>query len=309
MDSFFAKFGWRSLSAGMGSNLVGLTFNVLCVAGLTILLTPSISAAQTNTPNVLQSFASGHLPQILAFVVVSLCYALLAFALASCYSESNLSATVSWFRWLDPAVVSAGEYSTASISSLQLLWFTLIVVFISIENLFLHKGLPGLSDSVLALLGMPAISKLASIVVTSNRLRLSLENWNWLIENNFLKEGRTIDPRTTAHLKDLILTDCAFDPTRYQLVLFSLVIGMAMILGNDLTNFNIGNWNGFLLGSNAVYLGGKALSPTGIKDLNDRVTVIRENQRNPAVNTQMTDEDLQFIRKSLISAYGEAAVV
>lgn len=308
MRKFFAKFWWRSGLAALGRNRLGLTTIVLSIACLIVLLVPSVSAAQATKSDVLLPFLRGHLPQIYALGVVFLGYTVLVYALASCYAKSNFSAKVGWVRWFDPAVVSAGEYGTASLSSLQLLWFTLIVAYISIEKLFLHNGLPGLTDSVMALLGLPGASKLASIVVSNNRMRLSLENWSWLIDNKFLKEGRTIDPRTTAHLRDLILTDASFDPTRYQLFLFSLVIGIAMILGDDLNKFNIGNWNGILLGSNAVYLGGKALSPTAIKDLNDRLTSIRKPPGN-ASPVLLTDDDKLFIRKSLISAYGENAVV
>jgi hypothetical protein len=309
MDSFFAKLRWRWISARQGWNLVELTINVLCISGLTILLTPAIGAAQPIKSGDLTPFLMGHREEIIAFVLVGLCYWLLAFALDSFYSQLHPRRKVAWVRWLNPAVISAGEYGTASISSLQLLWFTLIVAFVSIESLLRHRGLPILSESVLTLLGMPAGGKLASIIVTSSRMRLSPENWNWLIENKFLKEGRSIDPRTTATLKDLILTDGAFDPTRYQLFLFSLVIGMAMILGNNLEQFNTGTWNGVLFGSNVVYLGGKALSPTGIKDLDDRVTAIRTSQLKTGVISPISDEDCAFIRKSLTSAYGANAVV
>jgi hypothetical protein len=309
METFFANLRRSLFLARSGRNLAGVTLGALCVALLTILATPSISAAQSIQTGDMMPIVMGNWTHIIAFVLVGVSYGLLSLALALFYSQTNPPNRVSWIRWLDPAVVSAGEYGTASISSLQLLWFTLIVAFISIENLLGARGLPILSESVLALLGMPAAGKLASIVISSNRLRLSLDNWNWLIDNQFLKEGRTIDPRTTANLKDLILTDGAFDPTRYQLFLFSLVIGIAMILGDNLGEFATGSWNSILFGSNALYLGGKALAPTGIKDLDDRVTAIRESQRDTAAITPITNEDREFIRKSLTSAYGAHAVV
>lgn len=276
--------------------------------GFTLLVMHGISASQMITVSSLS--AKAH-PTLWALVVVGLFYSLLALSLRGFYSgakqseqpgSKNSEQPGSWWRWWDPAVVSAGEYGTASISSLQLLWFTLIVGFMAIKSLYSAKGLPGIPTDVLLLLGSPAASKVASVVISSSRLRLSLDNWNWLLQNKFLKAGNTIDPRDTAGWKDLIITDGVFDPARFQLFLSGFLIGFAMLLGDDMSKFTIGSWNNILIGSNVIYLGGKALSPTAIKELDERVTIISKKYHDTGT---IADEDKAYILRSLESAYGK----
>jgi hypothetical protein len=60
------------------------------------------------------------------------------------------------------------EYGEASISSLQLLWFTFIVLFIASKNVFARDGLSSISQDVLALLGWPSVSKLGSVAISNS---------------------------------------------------------------------------------------------------------------------------------------------
>jgi hypothetical protein len=240
-----------------------------------------------------------------ALVLVSLFYVLLAFSLSAFYAGTKRDKAPPWWLWLHPAVVSAGEFGEASISSLQLLWFTLIVFFIASKSLYTGLGLSPLSTDVLSLLGWPAASRLTSVVISNSRLRLSLDNWNWLICKQFLRQGNTIDPRETAGWKDLILTDGVFDPVRFQLFLFSFLLGLAMLLGGSLLDFTVGSWNTLLAGSNALYLGGKALSPTAIKELDDRLTSIRSRETGRG---EASKEEEEFIERSIESAFGRKAL-
>jgi hypothetical protein len=196
----------------------------------------------------------------------------------------------------------------ASISSLQILWFTLIVAYFSIRQVFAVHSLPILEASVLGLLGVPAAGKLGSAIVSGSRFRLSLDNWNWLIANEFLMEGKTIDPRKTAALKDLVLTDGVFDPTRYQLLLSSAIVGISMIVNGSLATSANETWGVLIAGSNAVYIGGKTFSPNGVKEIDERVSLIRASHPGPVSLNPLTDEDDLFIRRSLASAYGQNAV-
>lgn len=282
------------------------------VMGLTLLFTPSLNATQQfGIPPFLPSQKSEAVT--LALVLVAFFYGLIAFSLRGTYPATKRAKSPSWWLWLHPAVVSAGEYGEASISSLQLLWFTLIVFFIASQKVFYGVGLPGISQDIIALLGWPAASKLGSVAISNSRLRLSLENWNWLIDSNYLRQGNTIDPREGASFKHLILTDGTFDPLRFQLFVFSFLIGLAILLGNDISNFTSSNWNNFLVGSNAIYLGGKALAPSVLKELDERIDAIR-NRKTELIeaSTGMPEkgltEDAKFIKKCLVSAFGSKAL-
>jgi hypothetical protein len=240
-------------------------------------------------------------PYIIALAVVLTLYLFLALSRRNaCTSKATEEGL---WGWLNPAVVSSGEYGVTSISSLQLLWFTLIVVFGVVVDLFSNKGLSVLSPDVLPLLGVPAASKVTSALISKERLRLSSENWNWLVENNFLLDGRQIDPRTSAGWKDVLLTDGVFDPVRFQLFTFSFVIGWAIILGGDIESFKIGSWNIFLTGSNVFYLGGKALSQLSVDDLDSKVNELRKNK--PA---SVTKEEKHFLGSSIEALYGRNAL-
>lgn len=282
-----------------------LAIYVAFITGLTIILTPSLSAS--NPIRIISNAVLAN-PGAYAFLVVSVCYGCLALALRSFYFETSGPKGISVLRWLHPAVISAGEYGMASISSLQILWFTLIVAYISIKQVFANRGLPVLDSSILGLLGVSAAGKIGSTIICSSRLRLSLDNWNWLIANDFLREGKTIDPRETADLKDIVVTDGVFDPTRFQLLLSSAIVGFSMLRGDPLAASTMGDWSNLITGSNAVYIGGKALSPNGVKELDDRVTLIRTSHPFPVSLHPLMDEDDLFIRRSLVSAYGQNAV-
>jgi hypothetical protein len=143
------------------------------VIGVTLLFTPSLNAAQQfGIPPVLPSQRS----LAMALLSVSFFYGMLAFSLRGFYPATKRAKSLYWCLWLHPAVISASEYGEASISSLQLLRFTLFVFFIASANVFAGVGLPNISQDVLALLGWPAASKLGSIAISNSRLRLSLEN-------------------------------------------------------------------------------------------------------------------------------------
>lgn len=289
-----------------GKRISKLAKNALPPLSLVLFLACGASAAPGSGIQI--GMAQGAVASALPLVVIVGFYCLLAWSLRSFYCTDTVSsqnALLPWWRWLHPAVVSASDFGMASISSLQLLWFTLIVLLISLKSLVIGYKLLPLSPELLSLLGWPAASKITSIIISNSRLRLSLENWSWLIKNNFLRKGNTIDPRETACWNDLILTDGVFDPVRFQLIVFSFLLGIALLRGGSVQSFNVGSWNTLLVGSNALYLGGKALSPTAIKELDDRLTSIRTRESNRGVPSQ---EERDFIKDSIESAYGKKAL-
>jgi hypothetical protein len=298
MTEYLEKRRTRNSSRAISKGFVKIGKNGLSVISFNLLLASSVSAATTSAP------IQGAWVLISALIPVILFYILLALSLRSFYAISKREKSPSFWLWLHPAVVTAGEFGEASISSLQLLWFTLIVLFIAFKGLIAGWLLSPLSADVLSLLGFPAASKIVSVVISNSRLRLSLDNWNWLINNQFLRKSNTIDPRETAGWKDLILMDGVFDPVRFQLIVFSFLVGFAMLRGGSL-NFDIGQWSTLLAGSNFVYLGGKAVSPTSIKDLDVLLNDIRGRKIGRG---EASNEEKESIGNAIESAFGRKAL-
>ena len=298
MAKYLTKRRTHNSSRAISNGFAKIGKNVIVAISFSLLLASSVSAASRSDPS------QGAVDILVALIPVVVFYSLLAMSLRSFYVISKREKSPSFWLWLHPAVVTAGEFGEASISSLQLLWFTLIVLFIAFKGLITGWQLSPLSADVLSLLGFPAATKIASVVISNSRLRLSLDNWNWLINNQFLRKGNTIDPRETAGLKDLILTDGVFDPVRFQLIVFSFLVGFAMLRGGSL-NFPIGQWNTLLAGSNFVYLGGKAVSPTSIKEFDVLLSDIRSREIGRG---EASKAEKESIGNALESAYGRKAL-
>ena len=224
-----------------------------------------ISGPVNAADNSLQAFnqaIQAHRTTLIPLISTAILYLLIAIAFRFFYLHSNQeqnptgkqdpSSKKSPLVWLHPAVITSGEYGQSSISSMQLLWFTLIAFYLGLRTLLIGKGLPALSESVLGLLAAPGAIKVASVVVSNYRMRLSLDNWSWLIQKEYLKAGNTIDPRGKIKSPfdgwdSLVLTDGTFDPTRYQLLVFSLLIGISLIMGDNLSKFHVNNsWAQFI---------------------------------------------------------------
>jgi hypothetical protein len=221
----------------------------------------------------------------------------------------------SWVRIFDPVVITSGEYGGASISGLQLLWFASIILYLVFCSLFNRHGLSDLSPGLLSLLGISVSSNISSSVISSTRLRLSLENWNWLIDNGFLLKGSSVNPRKAAQWSDLVLTEGSFDPFRYQLLAFSIVFGLAILMGGvaSLETFQLTpSYQALLFSSNVIYVGGKVLSPTVVKELDDLVEKLRVNEQEMISNSDqkftVSDAEKHFLVLSLGSAYGPEAL-
>jgi hypothetical protein len=306
----------------------GRAFQFWSVLGLFLLLLPSgkvfASVAQaTGSPSRLNLPFFGATGW--ALVVTAILYTALAWGVYSFYvdknsdSERKQKSVFFGLKRLNPAVVTAGEYGQPSLSSLQLLFFTMIVVFMSVRSLFASSGLPLLSDTLLTLLAVPGVGKLSANFVSANRARLSLENWNYLIDEGVLRRGSAIDPVNTAHLKDLLLTDGVFDPARFQLLCASVLIGLAMLLGGDLSHFGLdigseagkyNSWGWLLAGSNAIYIGGKAVAPSTIEELNQCVAALRQAKTKLLDNEcKVCSDEVKSVARVLKSMYGNSCSV
>ena len=137
--------------------------------------------------------------------------------------------------------------------------------------------LSDLSSTVLLLMGISGVGAAAAKATDVNRSRLKFENWAWLIQKTWLPAGGLASVNT-ARWRDLVTSDGEFDVYRFQMLIFSLVVGGALVVTGltDLASFKIpDNLLGILGLSQIIYIGGKLVSPPTCSDLDDAITVLR----------------------------------
>lgn len=186
------------------------------------------------------------------------------------------------WRW-SPLTITAGVFGRASLSNLQLLFFSLVVFWVVLYVLYKDAQLTNLSEHVLYLLGIGAIGSGAAKVVAVSRKRLSFENWAWLKRKKWIKEdiGRQRRPPVWS---DLVKSDGAFDIFKFQSVVVSAIVGFGILIvgvvsrdPNGLANFKIPEGLLGLLGlSQVTYIGGKVAAPAPVEELNKQLNEVRD---------------------------------
>lgn len=193
-------------------------------------------------------------------------------------------------RWdgiapLNPLKITAGPLGRASLSNLQVFFFSAIVLWLAIFWLFRKSGqLIEFHDSVLLLLGITAAGTGGAKIAEASTKRLSFENWAWLKKKKWIQRDITRNPVTrTPKLADLMTSDQGFEVARFQAVSFSIVIGVALLIWGvtgtaaEFKDIKIPAAYLILLGiSQGVYVGGKAVVPSTIAELNGKLTKLRE---------------------------------
>jgi hypothetical protein len=217
-------------------------------------------------------------------------------------------------RYLNPVVITSGEYGKASLSNLQIFWFTLLVLGLLFHVLLRTGTLSPLSQDILLLMGISAAGKTLSTGVDATKARLSSDNLSWVIEKGLLKT----EPHNNAHWRDLILTDNSLDVYRYQLAVFSFLVGVTLMISglNVLSTYALPEGFATLLGlSNVVYIFGKAVSPSSVTDLNHRLDNLRITEqelsnneagvdaKNPAEIQQIYNKKLEDVKRLIKSLY------
>ncbi|MBK1667170.1 hypothetical protein CKO28_03815 [Rhodovibrio sodomensis] len=173
---------------------------------------------------------------------------------------------------LDPVQITAGVDGRGSISKLQILFFTLIVAGMLIYVLLRVGRLGDLSADVLLLLGISGVGGAAVKQASVLRRRVSAENWSWL------KRQGWAAPPVQASWGDLVMEGTEFDVYRFQILIFSLIVGGALLFTGlfGLANFELPPALLGLLGlSQVVYLGGKVVSRPETVELNKAITNLR----------------------------------
>ena len=125
-----------------------------------------------------------------------------------------------WWRCFDPAVMCADIGDMGSLSKLQILFFTLVVLF-ELTKIVLRTGvLVDISPTIAYLLGIPGAGAIAGQLASNSRDRLSPANWSWLVSRGVLPlNDRGAEP---PRWRDVFTSNEEVDFYKVQAAAFSL---------------------------------------------------------------------------------------
>lgn len=184
-------------------------------------------------------------------------------------------------RWsrLNPLWMALDGSGRASLAQMQIIFFSVTVLYLVIYILLRTGILASLSQSVLLLLGIAGAGSIGGALATNSTQRLSFDNWAWIRHKGWTTAtGLHVD---SPQWRDLFTTNDEFDPYKFQMVSFSFVIGIALLMVglNGLADFTIPQTLLGLIGlSQATYIGGKIVTPTNFADLDAQLTELRKAQ-------------------------------
>ena len=210
-------------------------------------------------------------------LLVSLTVVVLAYA-AAVLALGRVGASYS----LNPVYLTSDSRDKASLSQFQIFGFTLIVLWL-LTFIVLRTGLlSDISQDVLLLLGISAGGAVGGKVADQMKKHISYENWSWLRNREWLTAyetglGQAPDLKR-ARWSDLLKVNGDFDIYSFQLAVFSIVVAYALVTSgvDQLATFAIpANLKGLLGLSNVVYIGGKAITPNSVGQLDSKVTDLR----------------------------------
>lgn len=220
-----------------------------------------------------------------------------AYIVAACVRKA-CSGNWSW----NILVITQGVHPRASLSKLQMFFFTMVVLWVVTAVLVWTGKLTGLSDDVVVLLGVGAAGTVGGKITAMAKGRLSFENWAWLVRKGWIRES--IEPESSSRnpeFGDLLRSGGEFDVSKFQLLVFSVAIGAALIYFaahgekvGDLSNFDIPGAYLSLIGlSQAVYVGGKAIGPATRGELGAKLNEVRrlETEFVKAVDKSWAESD------------------
>ena len=181
-------------------------------------------------------------------------------------------------------VITQGVHARASLSKLQFFFFTLVVLWVVVAVLTWTGQLAGLSGDIVVLLGIGAAGTTGGKITAIAKNRLGFDNWAWLVRKSWIKESIERGANTRKpEFGDLLRSGGEFDISKFQLFVFSLVVGGALISfvasGADVQNvseFKIPGAYLSLIGlSQVAYIGGKAVGPSTKADLDKKLNEVR----------------------------------
>lgn len=185
-----------------------------------------------------------------------------------------------WYEYLwNPVHLTANAFDQASVQKLQILLFSFLVGGMLLSYVLETGNLSDLSVTVATLLGISGVGTAVSQATNQQRERLDFANWTWLVRKNVLPIHQT--KAEGPSWGDLVLTAREFDIYKFQNLLFSIVVAVALLVSGEgqLARFEIPNTLLGILGlSQVVYLAGVLVRPPSIGELDSAVTKLRQLQ-------------------------------
>lgn len=187
----------------------------------------------------------------------------------------------------NPLAITAGVTGRASLSNLQVFYFSLIVFWLLAYLVVKMDKLVDLSPDILILLGIGAAGTAGAKVTAIARKRLSSEDWAWLKRKNWISQDIE-RARRPPQWTDLITSGADFDVYKFQTLVVSFIVGIALVAAgvtvtdpNDLKEFTIpANLLGLLGLSQVAYVGGKAIGPATNANLKTQLDKLRKLERD-----------------------------
>ncbi|MGY3690561.1 hypothetical protein ACVIGA_000641 [Bradyrhizobium sp. USDA 3240] len=209
---------------------------------------------------------------LLTVTIVGIVYFLAASALARLTGQS-----FPWPQAVNPIRITAGADNRGSLSAFQVFFFS-ILVFGMLAFVLLRTGvLSDLSTTILELLGISGVGAAAAKGADSSKTSLDPANRAWLLSKDWYASASP-QPANQPTFYDLISSDGGFDVYRFQSLLFSGTVGIALLIGGitQLASFTVPqNILGILGLSQIVYIAGKLVSTNGTSDLNTVLSDVR----------------------------------
>ena len=233
-------------------------------------------------------------------IILSLVFTIAAYVLCAWGNKST-----SGKRWLNPIWLARDFTGRASLSQMQIIFFSVIVLFL-VTYILLGTGvLASLSQDVLLLLGIAGLGSVAGKIGTYGTNRLDYENIAWAIRMRWMKDGWQVEKPKTS---DLVTTGGEFDPYKFQMLIFSTVVGVALlILGvTGLAGFAIPpSLLGIIGLSQVTYVSGKVFANGSMGELNNAMNKLRKDQESDQNAFKKKVADVWLMFKQQIPAYNK----
>jgi hypothetical protein len=211
----------------------------------------------------------------LAIAIVVAAYFLSAKAFSR-VSGLTLKGVQAW----NPIRITAGSDNRGSLSAFQVFFFT-VLVFAMLAYVLLRTGvLSDLSTTILELLGISGIGAAAAKGAESSKTALDPANQAWLMNKGWFDKDTT-RAAATPSFYDLISSDGSFDVYRFQSLIFTAAVGIALFAGGvfQLASFTVPqNILGILGLSQVVYIAGKLVTSNNATQLNAVITDLRNTE-------------------------------
>lgn len=232
-----------------------------------------------------------HLVVVISIAAIVLLYILFVLAvwwarnrhnkLSLKYPEYDEIQPFSYVQYLfNPIHLTANTFNQASVQKLQTLVFSFLVAWMLLSYVLTRGNLTDLSETILMLLGISAVGTAIGQGANVSRERLEFENWSWLVRRKILPihQTQTEGPRWG----DLVLSRREFDIYKFQNLLFSIVVAVALVVAGEgrLVDFAIpASLLGILGLSQAIQVTGILVRPPSIGDLDKALTKLRELEK------------------------------